>query len=88
MNLNVSIRKKLRDFTLKCIAGIETPDEGKIILNGRVLFDSVKKINLPPQLRCVGYLFQNYALFSNMIVSENILFAAVRTKDERLHELA
>lgn len=65
-----------KSMTLKCIAGIETPDEGKIILNGRILFDSEKKINLPPQQRKVGYLFQNYALFPNMTVAENILFAA------------
>ena len=65
-----------KSMTLKCIAGIETPDAGKIILNGRILFDSEKKINLPPQKRKVGYLFQNYALFPNMTVAENILFAS------------
>jgi len=64
-----------KSITLKCIAGIETPDAGKIILNDRILFDSEKKINLPPQMRKVGYLFQNYALFPNMTVAENILFA-------------
>ena len=64
-----------KSMTLKCIAGIQTPDAGKIILNGRILFDSEKKINLPPQQRKVGYLFQNYALFPNMTVAENILFA-------------
>lgn len=65
-----------KSMTLKCIAGIETPDAGKIILNDRILFDSEKKINLPPQKRKIGYLFQNYALFPNMTVAENILFAA------------
>ena len=50
-----------KSMTLKCIAGIETPDEGKIILNGRTLFDSEKKINLIPQKRKVGYMFQDYA---------------------------
>jgi molybdate transport system ATP-binding protein len=59
-------------MTLKCIAGIETPDEGYISINGRVLFDSAKKINLRPQVRRVGYLFQNYALFPRMTVLENI----------------
>jgi molybdate transport system ATP-binding protein len=59
-------------MTLKCIAGIETPDEGYISVNGRVLFDSVKKINLKPQERRVGYLFQNYALFPRMTALENI----------------
>lgn len=61
-----------KSMTLKCIAGIETPDEGRIVLNGKVLFDSDKKINLKPQDRNVGYLFQNYALFPHMTVEENI----------------
>ncbi|WP_024831510.1 sulfate/molybdate ABC transporter ATP-binding protein [Ruminiclostridium josui] len=61
-----------KSMTLKCIAGIETPDEGRIVLDDRVLFDSEEKINLPPQKRRVGYLFQNYALFPNMTVEENI----------------
>ena len=54
--------------TLKCIAGIEKPDEGRIVLDGKVLFDSEKKINLPPQKRKVGYMFQDYALFPHMNV--------------------
>ena len=62
-----------KSMTLKCIAGIEQPDEGFISLSGRVLFDSAKKINLPPQKRRVGYMFQNYALFPNMSVRKNIL---------------
>ncbi|ETA80527.1 sulfate/molybdate ABC transporter ATP-binding protein [Youngiibacter fragilis] len=61
-----------KSLTLKCIAGIETPDEGYIELNGRILFDSRRKINLTPQMRRVGYLFQQYALFPNMTVAQNI----------------
>lgn len=61
-----------KSMTLRCIAGIEKPDEGRILLNGNVLFDSNLKINLKPQVRKVGYLFQNYALFPTMTVSENI----------------
>ncbi|MBP1745255.1 MAG: transporter related [Firmicutes bacterium] len=61
-----------KSMTLKCIAGIETPDEGRIVLDGKVLFDSLKKINLKPQERNIGYLFQSYALFPNMTVEENI----------------
>lgn len=61
-----------KSMTLRCIAGIETPDSGKIILNGKTLFDSEKRINLPPQKRKVGYLFQDYALFPNMTVYENL----------------
>lgn len=61
-----------KSITLKSIAGVETPDSGKIILDGRVLYDSKQKINLPPQKRKVGYLFQGYALFPNMTIEENI----------------
>ncbi len=61
-----------KSMTLKCIAGIETPDQGRIVLNNRVLFDSEKKINVPIQKRNVGYMFQSYALFTNMNVYENI----------------
>ena len=97
MELEVRIRKKLKEFELdvefdvssgctglmgssgsgksmpfKCIAGIEEPDSGRIVLNGKVLYDSAHKINLPPQKRHVGYLFQSYALFPNMTVIKNI----------------
>ena len=61
-----------KSMTLKCIAGIETPDQGRIVFNCRVLFDSEKKINVPIQKRNVGYMFQSYALFPNMNVYENI----------------
>lgn len=62
-----------KSMTLKCIAGLVTPDKGRIVLNDRVLFDRAKRINLPPQQRCVGYLFQHYALFPNMTVEQNII---------------
>lgn len=65
-----------KSLTLKCIAGIEKPDSGKIILDDQVLFDSQKGIDLPPQKRRVGYLFQQYALFPNMTVEDNILSGA------------
>ncbi len=52
-----------KSMTLKSIAGILQPDQGEIVLNDHVLFDSAKKVNLRPQERRVGYLFQNYALF-------------------------
>lgn len=61
-----------KSVTLKCIAGIMTPDRGHIILDGETLFDSEKHIDLPPQKRQVGYLFQQYALFPNMTVLQNI----------------
>ena len=69
-----------KSMTLKCIAGIETPDWGKIVLNDRVLFDSEKRINLSPQKRRVGLLFQQYALFPNMTVYENIACGVRKTK--------
>lgn len=62
-----------KSMTLRCIAGIERPDAGRVAVNGRVLYDSVARINLPPQKRRVGYLFQNYALFPRMTVAENIV---------------
>ena len=62
-----------KSMTLRCIAGIVKPDEGRIVLDGVPLFDSEKKIDLPPQKRGVGLLFQNYALFPNMTVEQNIL---------------
>ncbi len=61
-----------KSMTLRCIAGIEKPDRGKIVINGRTVFDSAQKINLKPQERRIGYLFQNYALFPTMSVRENI----------------
>jgi molybdate transport system ATP-binding protein len=61
-----------KSMTLRCIAGVEKPDEGRIVLDGRVLYDSSRGVDLPPQARKVGYLFQRYALFPNMTVRGNI----------------
>ena len=61
-----------KSVTLKCIAGIMTPDKGRIVLDGETLFDSEKHIDLTPQRRQVGYLFQQNALFPNMTVLQNI----------------
>ena len=61
-----------KSVTLKCIAGIMTPDRGRIVLDGETLFDSEKRVDLTPQQRRVGYLFQQYALFPNMSVMQNI----------------
>jgi molybdate transport system ATP-binding protein len=72
-----------KSMTLKCIAGIIKPDAGKIILNNRVLFDSAQKINLTPQERKTGYLFQNYALFPHMTVAENIAVGIHQPKHDR-----
>ena len=75
-----------KSMTLKCIAGIEKPDRGRIILDGETLFDSEQKINLPPQKRKVGYLFQNYALFPNMTVRQNILCGLRGERDKEKRE--
>ncbi len=67
-----------KSMTLKCIAGIEKPDRGRIVLNGVTLFDSEKGINLPPQERRVGFMFQQGALFPNMSVLDNVI-CGIRT---------
>lgn len=64
-----------KSMTLRCIAGLDRPDKGRIVLNGRVLFDSEKGVNIPCRSRKIGFLFQNYALFPKMTVEENIGFA-------------
>lgn len=61
---------------LRMIAGLEQPDSGTITVDEEVWFDSAKKINLPPQKRSIGFVFQDYALFPTMSVRENLLFAA------------
>ena len=63
-----------KSMLLKCIAGMETPSSGRIAINGKVLFDSAKKINLPSRDRHIGFLFQNYALFPHLTVAQNIAF--------------
>ena len=61
-----------KSLTMRSIAGIETPDEGRIVVNGKVFFDSEAKINLKPQQRKTALLFQNYMLFPNLTVEQNV----------------
>lgn len=77
-----------KSMTLRCIAGVVKPDSGRIVLDGRVLFDSEKGIDLPPQQRNVGLLFQNYALFPNMTVEQNILCALKKERDPAARKAA
>ena len=77
-----------KSMTLKCVAGIETPDSGRIVVDGVTLFDSDRGVNLSPQERRVGLLFQNYALFPDMTVLRNIRAGAKREKDRAKRERA
>jgi len=63
-----------KSMTLRAIAGLLTPDEGRIAVNQHVLFDSALSVNLAPQVRKVGYLFQDYALFPHLSVAQNVAF--------------
>ena len=74
-----------KSMTLKCIAGIETPDEGVILSDGVPLFDSDNKINVPPRKRLTGYLFQNAALFPNMTVEQNLV-CVIKNKSDRAYK--
>ena len=67
--------------TLRMIAGLETPTSGKITIGDRVVFDSAEGINIPANKRKVGFLFQNYALWPNMTVYENISFGLTNVKE-------
>jgi molybdate transport system ATP-binding protein len=73
---------------LRCLAGLDHPDQGQLTVDGNVWFNSGSKINLPPQQRYVGYMFQDYALFPNMTVRGNLAFAIRKGGDKnRVNEL-
>lgn len=76
-----------KSMTLKCIAGIVKPDDGRIAVDGHVLFDSKEKINLRPQERRVGYLFQNHALFPHLTVEKNIAEALQGPKSGKVKKI-
>ncbi len=75
-----------KSMTLRSIAGIETPNRGHIEIDGDVLYNSSKRIDLKPQKRNVGYMFQNYALFPTMTVLQNVLCGLKGTKEENLEK--
>ena len=66
-----------KSMTLACIAGLVTPDAGRIVINGSVVFDDRARINLPPQRRRVGYVMQDYLLFPHLTVAQNIAYGLV-----------
>jgi molybdate transport system ATP-binding protein len=63
-----------KSLTLRCLAGLERPDRGRIAINDRVFFDAAAGVDLPPQARRLGYVFQGYALFPHLTVGQNIAF--------------
>ncbi|WP_296224201.1 sulfate/molybdate ABC transporter ATP-binding protein [Ralstonia sp. UBA689] len=67
-----------KSLTLRAIAGLLTPDRGRIVLGGRTLFDQLEGVNLSARERRVGYLFQDYALFHHLTVAQNIAFGLKR----------
>ena len=77
-----------KSVTLRCIAGVEKPDRGIIVLNGRTIFDSSKGINLRPQERNIGLMFQNYALFPQMTVYQNVMCGAKKIRNKSQQEKA
>ena len=63
-----------KTLTLQCLAGLMRPEQGRIVVDGRVLFDAAAGVDLPPQRRRVGYVFQGYALFPHLTVLDNVAF--------------
>ena len=77
-----------KSLLLRCLAGIDTPDRGRIVLGEQILFDSQQKINVPSRDRNIALLFQNYALFPHLTVAQNVSFGLKKpansaTKDNR-----
>ena len=75
-----------KSMTLRCIAGVETPTSGRIVLNGQTLFDAEQGINLPSHQRKVSLVFQNYALFPHLSIAQNIAFGLQKLPKELRRE--
>ena len=69
---------------LRILAGLFNPEEGRIVVNGVSWLDTRQKINLPPQQRSVGLVFQDYALFPHLTVRENLRFALPKGQDSKV----
>ncbi len=79
-----------KTLTLRCIAGLERPDRGRIRIGERLLFDSAAGVDVPPHQRRVGFVFQSYSLFPHLTVRENVLFGFPgprRARERALGEL-
>ena len=73
---------------IRMLAGLEAPDEGKVVFGDEVWFDSSRRINLSPQKRRLGYVFQDYTLFPHLTLYDNAAFAAVNKREvDELFEL-
>ena len=93
MNINIETKSKRigilgqsgmgKSMCLKMISGLETPDNGEIYIDEKCVFSSTQNINIPPQNRKTGYMFQNYALFPNITVEKNIAIAIQGNKSEK-----
>jgi molybdate transport system ATP-binding protein len=77
-----------KTLTLRCIAGLERPDRGRIRIGERLLFDSAQGVDVPPHRRRVGFVFQSYSLFPHLTVRENVLFGFTGPRSERERALA
>ena len=72
---------------LRMLAGLTEPDRGSIVASGEIWFDAARRINLPPQKRAIGFVFQDYALFPNLNVRENVAYAANKNETAWVQEL-
>ncbi len=75
-----------KSLTLQLIAGLVKPDEGTVLCGGRTVFDSSSNINIPPQGRRFGYVFQDLALFPHMTVAENIAYGVKKNGNQQLKD--
>jgi iron(III) transport system ATP-binding protein len=74
--------------TLRCIAGLETPDDGVIAVDDRRLFDAKARVNVPVEQRAIGMVFQSYAIWPHMTVAENVAFPLTVAKRMKRAEIA